>query len=509
MPVNTWASIPNAAGSFFRSICTSDDGLRLIVVIDADVLAVNSTFTTTQPILTAETGTVPLVACNSDASTVYIAYISQGASYLASYSVTWSGNIPTAVGVTPVIIDDTYPTGSFRSLVCSKINGVVACSYTNSLVYVYSGGQPSGYSSSVPGDVGGAFYNLACDRTGDNIYVVYNKVLNSTNYPGIARSVTLGYDWDYPNDTRFDGYGLDSDSVITCSSDGQKAAVTSENTNLIYITTDSFVADISYAMPGNISTISSDATMIYILLGKGGNNDNIVYLSSTTGSTYDAQVLPGLTNTNGFAIATISQDSLQLYASTNITTGTGTGVYSLTRQNIVCFKEDTKILCSINGEEAYVPIQILRKGTLVKTSSNGYKAIEMIGQSTIEHNALANRIKDQLYVCTKENYPEITDDLVITGSHCILVDKFTDEEQKKKTVKVNGKVYVTDGKYRLPACVDDRAAVYPEKGTFTIYHFALENTNYLMNYGVYANGLLVETSSRRYMKELSKMSLIE
>lgn len=30
-----------------------------------------------------------------------------------------------------------------------------------------------------------------------------------------------------------------------------------------------------------------------------------------------------------------------------------------------------------------------------------------------------------------------------------------------------------------------------------------------MNYGIYANGLLVESCSRRYLKEMSNMSLIE
>jgi hypothetical protein len=44
---------------------------------------------------------------------------------------------------------------------------------------------------------------------------------------------------------------------------------------------------------------------------------------------------------------------------------------------------------------------------------------------------------------------------------------------------------------------------------YTIYHFALENDNYYMNYGVYANGLLVETCSKRYLTELSNMELIE
>jgi hypothetical protein len=89
-----------------------------------------------------------------------------------------------------------------------------------------------------------------------------------------------------------------------------------------------------------------------------------------------------------------------------------------------------------------------------------------------------------------------------------LVDKFVSEEQRQKAIEVNGDIYVTDRKYRLPACVDLRASVYPVPGTYTIYHLALEHSDYYMNYGIYANGLLVETCSQRYLKELSGMELI-
>ena len=67
---------------------------------------------------------------------------------------------------------------------------------------------------------------------------------------------------------------------------------------------------------------------------------------------------------------------------------------------------------------------------------------------------------------------------------------------------------MTDKKYRLPACADDRASIYEVEGDVTIYHIALENADYYMNYGIYANGLLVETCSKRYLKELSRMELI-
>ena len=173
-----------------------------------------------------------------------------------------------------------------------------------------------------------------------------------------------------------------------------------------------------------------------------------------------------------------------------------------------CFLEDSKILTN----KGYIPIQDLRKGDLVKTLKHDYKAIDMIGKRTIYHPALKDRIKDQLYKCSKDNFNEIFEPLIITGCHSILVENSKasiDEKQIEKVKEINGGIYLTDDKLRIPACVDLRTSVYETPGTYTIYHLALENNNYVMNYGIYANGLLVETCSQRYLKELSNMTLIE
>ncbi len=170
----------------------------------------------------------------------------------------------------------------------------------------------------------------------------------------------------------------------------------------------------------------------------------------------------------------------------------------------VCFKEDTKILT----DHGYIPIQYLRKGDLIQTFRDGFVPINMIGKKEIHHPSIKERIKDQLYTCSQDKYPEVFEDLVITGCHSILVKGFKDEEERENTIRINGNTYVTDDHYRLPSCVDDRTCVYEKEGTYTIYHVALDHDNYLMNYGIYANGLLVESCSQRYIKELSGMTLI-
>ena len=174
---------------------------------------------------------------------------------------------------------------------------------------------------------------------------------------------------------------------------------------------------------------------------------------------------------------------------------------------IPCFKEDTKILT----DQGYKLIQDLRQGDLIKTLKHGFVPINMIGKREIDHLASSIRIKDQLYRCTQDKYPEImeNDDLILTGCHSILVDKFKDDKERERTIEINGDTYITDRKYRLPACADERAAVYEIQGTYMIYHLALDHDDYYMNYGIYANGLLVETCSKRYLKEESNMTLIE
>jgi hypothetical protein len=180
-------------------------------------------------------------------------------------------------------------------------------------------------------------------------------------------------------------------------------------------------------------------------------------------------------------------------------------IVKLTLQNVVCFKEGAKILTDVG----YKSIETLKKGDLVKTLTKGFVPIEMIGQKKMHNSASNDRVAEQLYICTQEFYPEVFEPLIITGCHSILVDAFENDQQREQVSEVLGNIYVTEGKYRLPACVDERSKVYLEKGDFTIYHIALENESYYGNYGVFANGLLVETCSRRYLKELANMKLLD
>jgi hypothetical protein len=176
----------------------------------------------------------------------------------------------------------------------------------------------------------------------------------------------------------------------------------------------------------------------------------------------------------------------------------------------MCFLEGTKILCfdPETQQEVERPVENLRKGTLVKTTYSGYKAIDTIGTSKMYNPANSIRSMNRLYKCSKENYPELKEDLFITGCHSILVQELT-EEERALSIELQGKIYATDRLYRLIAAVDKRSQPYEKEGIFNIWHFALENENYYFNYGIYANGLLVETTSLRMIKEKSDMNLVQ
>jgi len=236
-----------------------------------------------------------------------------------------------------------------------------------------------------------------------------------------------------------------------------------------------------------------------------GVNDNSGYCMKITKES-DNYYTVTKTDDNGISSTRGAfQDDIIYYAGFKIVMGSMTGELTNAESNMICFKEGTQIL-TING---YKPVENLTKGDLIKTVAHGFLPIDMIGKKKMIHNVSNTRIKDQLYRCSSSEYPDVFGELVITGCHSILVNDFFSSEQREKTMKYNkGRVFITDNHYRLPAFLDDRSSVYEHAGTYTIYHFALENSDYYMNYGVYANGLLVETCSKRYLKEIANMAII-
>jgi hypothetical protein len=188
-----------------------------------------------------------------------------------------------------------------------------------------------------------------------------------------------------------------------------------------------------------------------------------------------------------------------------------TGVTLTTTSQVPCFLEGSKILYlnpTTNFEE-YAPIETLRKGDLIKTFSNGYKELAHIGQTKMCLPRMISDKTDCLYRLSKSKIRELKEDLCITGRHCILHRNISDE-LREQLVQHMGDVFSTENLYRVPAWLDDRAEPYNNASdeTVTVWHLALENENIYHNYGVWANGLLVETCSIVYLTKISNMELM-
>jgi hypothetical protein len=173
-----------------------------------------------------------------------------------------------------------------------------------------------------------------------------------------------------------------------------------------------------------------------------------------------------------------------------------------------CFLEGTTVLCEVEGKEVYRPIQDIRRGDKVKTVEEGFKPVGLIGHSSYSNPEGLNRVEARLYVCRKCVYPVLTEDLFVTGCHSILVDVLTDA-QREATIAAAGKVFVTGKKYRLMAHIDERAEPWPVAGEHNVWHLALDDADIMRNYGIYVNGgLLVESTSIRFLRDKSNMTLI-
>jgi hypothetical protein len=159
---------------------------------------------------------------------------------------------------------------------------------------------------------------------------------------------------------------------------------------------------------------------------------------------------------------------------------------------VICFKENTKISCLQNNIETDIFIQNLKCGDLVKTYKHGYLPVNVVGKNICYNPKNAQRLKSRLFKLRKEKYPALKEDLIVTGCHSIL-ESIVSQSKGEELMKVNKRIYTTNGLIRLPAYLDDRSEPYvDEYGDINVYHVALGNDED-RNYGIYANGLLVES----------------
>ncbi len=171
-----------------------------------------------------------------------------------------------------------------------------------------------------------------------------------------------------------------------------------------------------------------------------------------------------------------------------------------------CFSENTNILClNLDSKEEYIPVKKLKRGDLVKTYLHGYRKINIMCKGILKNNI--NKFRDCMYKMKKTDENGLIEDLIITGGHSIMVDELTKEEYDK-TVSI-WKLDQVDNKYLLMAGISNKFEQIQGEKIFKYYHFSLENDGNPDNrYGVFANGVLVETPSETDIKTFKTVVFI-
>ena len=246
----------------------------------------------------------------------------------------------------------------------------------------------------------------------------------------------------------------------------------------------------SLLISGGISRLACNSTGTTLMIQM---NTGIYFIENVNPSTQAIGQLKFITSNTITAIASNANGGRQYFFNST----SGLSSRNATAAATPCFLEGTKILCKLQNNEVYLSVQNIKVGTLVKTSS-GFKKVYKIGNSCIRNPGHSGRTMDRIYVCKKSAFPELTEDLFVTGYHSILVDELTKEELDK-TMKINGQVFEADNKKCLMAGVSTKTEPWAQEGTFTIWHLSLEDEHPDTKFGVYSNGLLTETCSMNYM----------
>jgi len=375
-----------------------------------------------------------------------------------------------------------------------------------SLIEVNTNTLPNSYTVT---EVFGTTNSLATDGT--NIYVLLpdNRIAKITMEPdtlglkplSISIITSLPVPVTYQSDQPTFGLAYQDGYLYTF---GQSAQLTwidalgttgaTGSTGFVYLTGGT-TGIISSALGGSVSAYTYGTyNFLFIAKSFGGDYYQMDVLQMDTPKTYS------YSTENRFAFqevpinTTISGNTLYTVSSKTFNSVTNYNVYQLqigVADIPICFLKGTYIYTN----EGYKLIETLKKGDFVNTFKDNYVRIDTIVEEELIHDAEKERNNRQLFKLSYPEYPQLLKDLYITGAHSILVGKLT-EKQEKQIIKDYGRTFATDLFDRLPAYIDEKAKVHEESGTYTIYHLCLENENMYSNYGIFANGLLVESISK-------------
>ncbi len=158
---------------------------------------------------------------------------------------------------------------------------------------------------------------------------------------------------------------------------------------------------------------------------------------------------------------------------------------------IPCFGEGTQILTIENEEEKYVAVEKLVEGSVVKTYKHGARKIAKIVSGSFVNDP--QEPKRCMYKLPKTD--AMTNDLILTGGHAVLVDQAP-----------KGLQFKIDDKYLSFAENNADFEKIDDHQIYKYYNFSMENDgDKERRFGVWANGVLCETPSEKQLESFESL----
>ena len=439
------------------------------------------------------------------------------------------------------------------ALVGPSINGLAFNSVGNLYVASSNGSsifkiEPNGNSILFVSPLDFAF-SLAFDKF-DNLYV--------TNVLGLIDKIDpLGNITPYANNSSGfintpEGIVFDSVGNLYIANFGNNNILKVDTTNILASNVSVFASSLLFNNPiditidtagnfyvtnlGNNTVSKIDPTGLIIITYVTGINQpsavafnsigDLFVRSDITSSVYKITTTTDTFTFPNVLIHTSGLNHLYLY---DVTTGQLIASDIIIEISAICFKEGTKILCFIDKMEKYIPIEDIKEDTFVKIYKKNGKFEEQYKRAkTIIKGSILNareHTMHKLYKLSKSKNPALIADLYVTGSHALLYDNLSNEEFEKMDELIErynnynikfrdedeyDEEYISDiknmikyyndykitleDKYKLIAYFNPDFEEVTDNSICNIYHIVLENENKYENYGIYANGILAEST---------------
>ncbi|NDE17318.1 hypothetical protein EBZ80_20545 [bacterium] len=249
----------------------------------------------------------------------------------------------------------------------------------------------------------------------------------------------------------------------------------------------------------NVKTGTFNAIALSDVYGLAGSTTRGVYYTDDTGHTWTQSSLTGSTPLGTVSFGSVAITAPDTAIAASATSSPEAGLFYLLSP--LCFNKGTKILCVLeNGRQTWTPIEDLNRGDVVRTYKHGDRKIAHIVESVILNNP--DRFNTCMYRMRKTEANELSEDLIVTGGHSILVDDLGDARDANE--RIFGSLPMIDDKYLLLAAVSQDFAKIESHDAFTCYHLVLENDgDDDQRFGVWSNGILTETPSKNQWKASS------